>query len=65
MSEKFDYTKSVEELDAILAKIEGGEPDIDELSDMVRRAAELVKACRKKLRETEEDLEKTLNDLEE
>jgi len=65
MTEKFDYKKAVEEIDGILARIERGEPDIDELSSMVKRAAALVKACRKKLRETEEDLEKTLDDLDE
>lgn len=63
-TDKFDYKGSVAEIDAILEKIENGEPDIDELSSLVRRAAYLVKECRSKLRDTEEDIEKTLNDLE-
>ncbi len=63
--EAFDYRKSVEEVEHILERIECGELDIDELSAMVKRAAELIKQCRKKLRDTENNLEKTLNDLEE
>lgn len=63
--EAFDYRKSVEEVEHILERIESGELDIDELSAMVKRAAELIKQCRKKLRDTENNLEKTLNDLEE
>lgn len=67
MSEEktFDYKKSVEEVESILAKIEGGELDIDELAVLVKRAAELIKQCRIKLRDTENNLEKTLTDLDE
>lgn len=58
------YKDSLEEIESIIHRIESGEPDIDELSLLVKRAATLIKECKKKLKSTEEDLSKTLEDLE-
>lgn len=62
---KTSYKASLEEIESIIHKIESGEPDIDELSTLVKRAAGLIKDCKKKLRSTEEDLSQSLEDLEE
>ncbi|ELR71486.1 hypothetical protein C900_02549 [Fulvivirga imtechensis AK7] len=65
MSNKYvTYKESLEEIENIIQKIESGEPDIDELSALVKRAATLIKECKKKLRRTEEDLSQTLGELE-
>lgn len=48
----------------ILEQIESGEPDVDELSGKVKRASELIKVCRKKLKSTEEEIGKILEDME-
>ncbi len=53
--------KGIEE---ILRNIEEGEPDIDKLSENVRRAAELIKICRKRLRETEEKIGGIMEELQ-
>lgn len=59
------YTEAYEELMQIVADIENGEITVDELSKKVKRAAELIKICKSKLNETEEDVNQILRELEE
>lgn len=65
MSETINYTEAFNELQEIVAEIEEGEISVDELSSKVKRAAQLIKICRKKLTSTEEDVNKILKELEE
>ncbi len=51
------FSEALKEVDLILGKMERGEMDIDELSDSVRRASELIKFCQKRLKATEEEIE--------
>ena len=46
MEEKFNYTKAFEELKGIVTEIEQGEISVDELSEKVKRATELIKNCK-------------------
>lgn len=64
MSENLNYTKAFEELQSIVSEIEHGEISVDELSEKVKRAAELIKICKAKLTTTEEDVNKILMDLD-
>jgi exodeoxyribonuclease VII small subunit len=64
MEEKFNYTKAFEELQAIVSEIEQGEISVDELSEKVKRATELIQKCKLKLTTTEEDVNKILKELE-
>ena len=64
-TKKFNYKKALEEIEGIVHKIENEEPDVDELSTMVKRAAELIKQCKTKLKTTGEELEDIIGDLEE
>jgi len=64
MSEKQDYTASFEELQRIVSEIEQGEISVDELSEKVKRAAQLIRICKAKLTSTEEDVNKILKELE-
>lgn len=64
-TKKFNYKKALEEIEGIVQKIENEEPDVDELSTMVKRAAELIKQCKTKLKTTGEELEDIIQDLEE
>lgn len=64
MNDKISYTEAFNELQVIIAEIEGGETGIDELSEKVKRAAILIKICRQKLSSTEEDVNKILRELE-
>lgn len=59
-----NYTEAFEELQQIVADIEDGEISVDELSEKVKRASELIAICKKKLTSTEEDVNKILKELE-
>ncbi len=65
MNEKLNYTAAFEELQQIVSEIELGEISVDELSEKVKRAAELIKVCKTKLSTTEEDVKEILKELEE
>ncbi len=64
MSEELSYDKAYEELQEIVGEMEDGEIGVDDLSIKVKRAAELIKICKKKLQSTEEDVKSILKDLE-
>lgn len=61
---KTSYDKAFEELQTIVREIEDGEISVDELSEKVKRASELIKICKNKLSSTEEDVNKILKELE-
>lgn len=64
MSKNVNYEDAMKELELIVAGIEGDHISIDELSDKVKRATELIKICKTKLYKTEEDVNKVLKGLE-
>lgn len=64
MNEKINYTEAFEELQQIVSEIEEGEISVDELSEKVKRAAQLIKICKSKLATTEEDVNKILKELD-
>ncbi|MGB4204965.1 MAG: exodeoxyribonuclease VII small subunit [Bacteroidales bacterium] len=64
MSKQIDYTEAFEELQKIVTEIETGEITVDELSEKVKRAAQLIKICKTKLSTTEEDVNKILQELD-
>jgi len=55
-----DYRRSIDEIEAILAKIESGEIDIDDLAAEIKRAAKLLQGCKEKLFRTEQEVEKIM-----
>ena len=65
MSEKINYTQAFEELQQIVIEIEEGEISVDELSEKVKRATQLIKICKTKLTTTKEDVNQILKELEE
>ena len=64
MEEVMNYTNAFEELKTIVTEIEQGEISVDELSEKVKRATELIKFCKLKLTTTEEDVNAILKELE-
>ena len=60
---EFSFNASMAEIEEILKKIEDGEPDIDKLTAKVKRATELIKLCRKKLTETEDEIDAVFKDI--
>lgn len=64
MSEKTNYVEAFNELQLIVSEIEKGEISVDELSEKVKRAAELIRICKSKLTSTEEDVNRILKELD-
>lgn len=53
---KPSYKEAQAELEEIVNKLESESTDIDDLTALAKRATELLKYCREKLRSTEEEL---------
>jgi len=58
------YKEAITEIEEILQQIENDEPDVDQLSEKVKRLSSLVSWCREKLHNTEEEIEKILKEIE-
>lgn len=57
------YSEAVAELEAITAKMQSPECDIDSLAAMTTRALELLKFCKEKLFKTDTEVKKCLETL--
>ena len=53
---KMGYAETVAEIEKILASLQEEDADVDTLAERVKRASELIAACRAKLRKAEEDV---------
>lgn len=65
MDEKKDltYKEAVKELEAIVAKMESNDCDIDSLTGYTARATELLKFCKERLFKVDEEVAKCLEAL--
>ena len=61
MSEDLDYTTAMAELSDIAEAMENESISVDDLSQKVKRAQELIAFCQAKLKTTEDDVRKILN----
>ena len=59
------YVDAVDELEAILAELEGDEVDIDVLGARVGRAAALIRLCRDRVATARMDVEQVVAELDE
>ena len=57
MTEKFDYAKAIEELEAIAAKVEDPKTVIEDIDTYIKRSEELISACRDYLRGVREKVD--------
>ena len=60
---KLNYTDSYEELIGIVNDLEEGEITVDELTEKVKRASELIQFCKGVLRKTELDVDQILEEI--
>jgi exodeoxyribonuclease VII small subunit len=58
------YEQAIARIEEIVSQLETGEKGMDELSDLVKEASQLVKSCKSKLRMTEEEIAKALDEAE-
>jgi len=58
------YAEMMEELERILEHLESDSIDVDELSGRVKRASELIRLCRKRLVDSQTEIEQVGADLQ-
>jgi exodeoxyribonuclease VII small subunit len=63
-SQPQNYREAVDELEEILSEIESGDADVDMLSIKVKRALFLVGFCRGRLRQTDDEVRKLIQGLD-
>ena len=56
------YEEAVKQLEEIVAKLEAGELDIDELSAKLSQAQQLIKLCKDKLTAADTEIKAILED---
>ncbi|WP_299233466.1 exodeoxyribonuclease VII small subunit [uncultured Bacteroides sp.] len=61
-AKKETYTDAMKKLETIVAKIESGELDIDQLGESLKEAQRLIKFCKDKLYKADEEIKKMLED---
>ena len=61
---KFKYDKALARLEEISKELDGEITDINQVAELVKESAKLIAQCKKMLRSTTEEIDKTLNDLE-
>lgn len=57
---KETYTEAMKRLEAIVARIESNELDIDALGEQLKEAQKLIKYCREKLYKADAEIKKIL-----
>ena len=58
------YEEAIQKLETIVHKMEAGEYGIDELTEQLKTAKELIKFCRDKLTNTDAEIKKILDKSE-
>ncbi len=61
---EISYNDALAEIEDILHQIENEELNIDDLSDKVKQVSTLLKLCKKKLHQTENEVQKILDNIE-
>lgn len=61
---KQTYAQAIAELEEIVAKLQNNECEIDELKTYTNRSLSLLKFCKDKLFETDEEIKKMLEELD-
>lgn len=54
------YEQAVQEIEQIVARMEGGELSLDELTTQLKRAQRLLKLCNDRLTKTDAEIQKIL-----
>ena len=58
------YKEAIGRIEEIVGLIENQESDIDEMTNLVKEATELINFCKKKLKTAENDLNSSLEKLD-
>jgi exodeoxyribonuclease VII small subunit len=63
MNTNFSYDAAMQDIQTIVSELQNESVGVDALAEKVSRAADLIKLCREKLRQTESDVKDALSDL--
>lgn len=63
-ADELPYGDAVDELERILAELEHDDLDVDALASKVRRAADLIRACRARIAGAQLEIERVVAELE-
>ncbi len=63
-TDEIGFSAAMQELEAILGRIESEEVDIDQLAEELGRAAELLELCRGRIRKAEVEVTQIVQGLE-
>ena len=63
-TKKVSYSEAMAEIENILEKIENEELDVDDLAEKVKRVSILLKICKDKLTQTNDQVEQILKEME-
>ena len=58
------YEAALAELRSILQQMQDGKVPIEEMGEKIKRAVELVKFCKEKLRQAEEEVERLFGEMD-
>ena len=58
MKEELKYEQAYQELQTIVRRMENDEFDIDQMSEQLKRAQQLIKLCKDKLSKAEAEIQK-------
>lgn len=58
------YSQAVNQLNEILADLEAERIDVDQVSEKVKKAVELIKFCREKIENTEMEVKNIVKEFE-
>ncbi|MEG1498927.1 MAG: exodeoxyribonuclease VII small subunit [Bacteroidales bacterium] len=64
MKKTQSYTKAFQELEVIVNEMETAQIEVDELTNKLKRAGELIKICKDKLSDTEEEVANILKNMD-
>lgn len=57
------YNKAIKRLEEIIEKIESEEIDVDELSEKVKEAVELITTCKERIEKAEMEVKRVVDEL--
>ena len=60
---KLSFSEAVAEVEDIVGRLEAGQTDVDELAGEVKRAVELITACRGRLEKTDGEVRELVSKL--
>jgi exodeoxyribonuclease VII small subunit len=61
--QELTYASAIAEIEEIMAQIESNELNIDKLTESVKRVTALIKFCKTKLYETEEEVNRVIKEI--